>query len=179
VVERFWPLCVVSSLSSPLVLSPPCPAKLPPRRWFRPLWELLFLVTKSRKKFLVTKSLRKIIKICLPINIYNNYRLLLCSRLFEESPAWFCSHLLAMIQACTHHRAIIVKLQQWPTPSESIAIYCVRKLVSCVAHRTRIIFTAGARLRTFAANPFNTWNALSKARMLTKPWLANLFSISK
>jgi len=30
--------------------------------------------------------------------------------------------------------AIIVKPQQWPTPSESIAIYCVRKLVSCLTH---------------------------------------------
>ena len=29
---------------------------------------------------------------------------------------------------------IFVKPQQWPTPSESIAIYCVRKLVSCVTH---------------------------------------------
>jgi len=29
---------------------------------------------------------------------------------------------------------IIVNTQQWPTPSESIAIYCVRKLVSCVLH---------------------------------------------
>jgi len=34
--------------------------------------------------------------------VCNNYRLWLCSRLFEESPAWFCSHLLAMIQACTN-----------------------------------------------------------------------------
>ena len=30
--------------------------------------------------------------------------------------------------------AIFVKPQQWPTPSESIAIYCVRKVVSCVTH---------------------------------------------
>ena len=29
------------------------------------------------------------------------------------------------------YNAIIVKPQQWPTPSESIAIYCIRKLVSC------------------------------------------------
>jgi len=42
----------------------------------------------------------------------------------EASPAWFCSHLLAMIQGCTYHSAIIVKSQQLPTPSESIAIYC-------------------------------------------------------
>jgi len=55
----------------------------------------------------------------------------------------------------------------------------LRKLVSCVTYRTPIIFAAGAGLRTFAANPFNTWIALSKARMLTKPWLANLLSISK
>jgi len=27
----------------------------------------------------------------------NNYRLSFCSRLLEESPAWFCSNLLAMI----------------------------------------------------------------------------------
>jgi len=43
-----------------------------------------------------------------------------------------------------------------------------------VTHRTRIIFTAGAGLRTFVANPFNTWIALSKALMLTKRWLANI-----
>jgi len=36
--------------------------------------------------------------------------------------------------ACTYHSAIFVKPQQWPTSSESIAIYCVRKLVSCVTH---------------------------------------------
>ena len=39
-----------------------------------------------------------------------------------------------MIQACTYHSAMFVKPQQWPTPSESIAIYCVRKLVSCITH---------------------------------------------
>ena len=33
-----------------------------------------------------------------------------------------------------HVYAIFVKPQQWPTPSESIAIYCVRELVSCVLH---------------------------------------------
>jgi len=69
-----------------------------------------------------------------------------------------------MIQAYTHHSAIIVKSQQWPTPSESIAIYCVRKPVSCVTHRTRIMFTAGAGLRTFATNPFNTWIALKQLK---------------
>ena len=68
------------------------------------------------------------------IKSFNSYRLYLCSRLFEESPAWFSFHLFAMIQACTHHSAVIVKSQQWPTPSESIAIYCARKVVSCVTH---------------------------------------------
>jgi len=42
-----------------------------------------------------------------------------------------------------------------------------------------VIFTAGAGLRKFEADSFNTWIALSKARMLTKRWLVNLFSISK
>jgi len=28
-----------------------------------------------------------------------------------------------MIQACFHYLAIIVKSQQWPAPSESVAIY--------------------------------------------------------
>jgi len=60
----------------------------------------------------MTKRPWKIIKICLPINIDSNYRLQLCSRLFEESPAWFCYHLLAMIQVFTHHSAIIVKSPQ-------------------------------------------------------------------
>jgi len=37
-------------------------------------------------------------------------------------------------RALLENMAVIVKSQQWPTPSESIAIYCVRKLVSCVTH---------------------------------------------
>ena len=43
---------------------------------------------------------------------YNKLFSLLCCRLFEGSPAWFCSHLLAMIQACTYYSAIFVKSQQ-------------------------------------------------------------------
>jgi len=39
-----------------------------------------------------------------------------------------------MIQACAYHSAMFVKPHQWPTPSESIAIYCVRKLLSCITH---------------------------------------------
>ena len=52
-------------------------------------------------------------------------------------------------------------------------------IIASQTHRTRIIFTAGAGLRMFVANPFNIWIALSKARMLTKRLLANLLSISK
>ena len=39
--------------------------------------------------------------------------------------------------------AIFVKPQQWPTPSESIVIYCVRKLVSCITHLQSFPQTAG------------------------------------
>jgi len=92
--------------------------------------------------------------LCL-ILLTDNYRLWLCSRLFEESPAWFCSHVLAMIQACTYHSAIIAKPQQWPTPSESIANYCVRKLVSCVTH-----------LQSCAKD--DIWNKKKKLRTVAK-----------
>jgi len=37
-------------------------------------------------------------------------------------------------RSTTAWEAIFVKPQQWPTPSESIAIFCVRKLFSCVTH---------------------------------------------
>jgi len=43
---------------------------------------------------------------------------------------------------------------------------------ACVTHLTRIIFTTGVGLHTFAANGFNTQIALSKVRV-TKWWLAN------
>ena len=33
-----------------------------------------------------------------------------------------------------YNSAMFLKPHQWPTPSESIAIYCVRKLDSCIAH---------------------------------------------
>jgi len=50
--------------------------------------------------------------------------------------------------------AIFVKPQQWPTPSESIAIYCVRKLVSCITHLqscTKVdIWNKKKKLRTVA-----------------------------
>jgi len=46
-------------------------------------------------------------------------------------------------------------------------------LESIVNDKT-VIFTASAGLRTFEANSFNTWIALSRARMFTKRWLASL-----
>jgi len=39
-----------------------------------------------------------------------------------------------------------------------------------VTNRTRIMFTAGAGLRTFATNPFKTWIALSKATLQNGGW---------
>jgi len=50
--------------------------------------------------------------------------------------------------------SMFVKPHQWPTPSESIAIYCVRKLVSCVTHLQScakvVIWNKKKKLRTFA-----------------------------
>ena len=42
----------------------------------------------------------------------------------------------SQVSKLTQHKAVMVKSQSqlWPTPSESIAIYCARKLVSCVTH---------------------------------------------
>jgi len=49
---------------------------------------------------------------------------------------------------------MFVKPHQWPTPSESIAIYCVRKLVSCVTHHQSCakvdIWNKKKKLRTVA-----------------------------
>jgi len=49
-------------------------------------------------------------------NIFTNkhiqqFQVLALQQAVEESSAWFRSHLLAMIQACTHH-SIIIKSQQ-------------------------------------------------------------------
>ena len=47
------------------------------------------------------------------------------------------------------HKAVMVKSQLWPTPSESIAIYCARKLGSCVT-RLQSLFTMILKGRMFA-----------------------------
>jgi len=52
---------------------------------------------------------------------------------------WHClsqqiSQMLFLLQKC-YLSKIIVKSRQWPTPRESIAIYCVKEIVSCVVNR--------------------------------------------
>jgi len=68
VVERICPLCVISHLS-PYGFIAPLPLKINPHGMIPPTLRTFYL------KFLVTKRLRKIIKICLPTNIYNSYSL--------------------------------------------------------------------------------------------------------
>ena len=73
--------------------------------------------------------------------------------------------------------AIFVKPQQWPTPSESIAIYCVRKLVSCVTHLQScakvdacwiaLIFTKLGGKTDFAPNALK-FHALVRTLILSK-----------
>ena len=57
--------------------------------------------------------------------------------------------------------AIFVKPQQWPTPSESIAIYCIRKLVSCITHLQSCakvdIWNKKKKLRTVAKIKTQVW----------------------
>jgi len=81
-----------------------------------------------------------------------------------------------MIQACTYHSAIFVKPQQWPTPSESIAIYCVRKLVLCVTHLqscTKVdIWNKKKRLRTVAkikTQDYKNWRLQKLSTIATPP----------
>jgi len=61
VVERFFPLCVVSPYL--------------PFGFIAPKGVIPTTLRTTDLKFLMTKRLREIIKIWLPINIYNNYRL--------------------------------------------------------------------------------------------------------
>jgi len=61
----------------------------------------------------------------------------------------------ATLPATAQNKAIFVKPQQGPTPSESIAIYCVRKLVSCFTH-----------LQSCAK--VDIWNRMKKLRTVAK-----------
>ena len=45
-----------------------------------------------------------------------------------------CLQVTSHLCSSSHYYPTFAKPQQWPTPSESIAIYCVRKLVSCITH---------------------------------------------
>jgi len=69
------------------------------------------------------------------------------------------------------YTAIFVKPQQRPTPSESIAIYCVRKLVSCVTHLQSCakvdIWNKKKKLRTVAkikTQDYKIWAQLQLLR---------------
>ena len=74
------------------------------------------------------------------------------------------------------HTTIFVKPQQWPTPSESIAIYCVRKLVSCVTHLQSCakvdIWNKNKKLRTVAkikTQDYKIWRLQNLSTILTPP----------
>ena len=54
-----------------------------------------------------------------------------CVYLFNHVGTWKLSTIV--------YTAMFVTPHQWPTPSESIAIFCVRKLVSCVTHLSVLI----------------------------------------
>ena len=67
---------------------------------------------------------------------------LVSSRYLSLQPNWWtsnwhrisCKLYLGAMSSSDIDTVLFVKPQQWPTPSESIAIYCVRKLVSCITH---------------------------------------------
>jgi len=78
--------------------------------------------------------------------------------------------------ACTYHSAIFVKPHQWPTPSESTAIYCVRKLVSCVTHLQSCakvdIWNKKKKLRTVAqikTQDYKNWRLQNFFTIVTPP----------
>ena len=67
--------------------------------------------------------------------------------------------------ACTYHSALFVKPQQWPTPSELIAIYCGRKLVSCTAGckaRAWIVAFDKRRIPAAGASTEVKWTPIKK-----------------
>ena len=72
--------------------------------------------------------------------------------------------------------AIFVKPHQWPTPSESIAIYCVRKVVSCVTHLQSCakddIWKKKKKLRTVAkikTQDYKIWRLQNLSTVVTPP----------
>jgi len=72
--------------------------------------------------------------------------------------------------------AIFVKPQQWPTPSESIAIYCGRKLFWCVTHLQSCakvdIWNKKKKLRTVAkitTQDYKNWRLQNFFTIVTPP----------
>ena len=72
--------------------------------------------------------------------------------------------------------AMFVKPQQWPTPSESITIYCVRKLVSCITHLQSCakvdIWNKKEKLRTVAktkTQDYKNWRLQKFFTFVTPP----------
>jgi len=68
VVERFSPLCCLPLISL-FGFMAPFSLKIAPKG------VIPSTLRTTDLKFVMTKRLRKMIKICLPIDIYNNYRL--------------------------------------------------------------------------------------------------------
>jgi len=81
-----------------------------------------------------------------------------------------------IFECATKLFTIFVKPQQWPTPSESIAIYCLRKLVSCVTHLQSCakvdIWNKKKKLRTVAKNKtqdYKIWRLQNLSTVVTPP----------
>ena len=87
-----------------------------------------------------------------------------------------CGVVLFLRSGIGRGSAIFVQPQQWPTPSESIAIYCVRKLVSCITHLQSCakvdIWNKKKRLRTVAKikpQGYKTWRLPKFSTSVTLP----------
>ena len=94
--------------------------------------------------------------------------------LFSNLYNFFCDQLIKSV--ITSFSEIFVKSQQWPTPSESIAIYCVRKLVSCVTHHQPCakvdIWNKKKKLRTVAkikTQDYKNWRLQKFSTIATPP----------
>ena len=98
---------------------------------------------------------------------------------------WHCisqqiSQMLFLLQKC-YLSKIIVKSRQWPTPRESIAIYWVKEIVSCVINRrycakediqtNRKTTVAKIKIQDFKLGPIRTPPLNTAAKLLNKPEL--------
>jgi len=97
-----------------------------------------------------------------------------------QPAVWGISGLILLPSPCNDSSLYLsfsnfVKPQQWPTPSESIAIYCVMKLVSCVTHLQSCakvhIWNKKKKLRTVAkikTQDYKNWR-LQKLSTIASP----------